>query len=149
MCRTISKPVATAREAVVRLIHEELLEIGGERAKRMKHALVVHTREGGYKFFATDMERVGARRRASSVHQVSARAGTIPTRDDIPGRFSTRYLRRREHCEVSAVPCELICGDRAIADGGQFAMQEVNWRAMLRRRNARRSGRTGCLCCHP
>src|SRR5215470_9514927 len=72
-------------------------------------------------FFATDMERVGARRRAASVHQVSARASTIPTRDDIPGRFSTRYLRRREHREVSAVPCELICSDRAIADGGQFA----------------------------
>ena len=54
----------SSREAVVRLIHEaKLLEIGGERAKRMKHALVVHAREGGYKFFATDMERVEAMER--------------------------------------------------------------------------------------
>ena len=53
-----------AQTAVVRLIHEaKLLEIGGERAKRMKHALVVHAREGGYKFFATDMERVEAMER--------------------------------------------------------------------------------------
>jgi len=41
----------SSREAVVRLIREaKLLEIGGERAKRMKHALVVHAREGGCKF---------------------------------------------------------------------------------------------------
>ena len=47
--------------AVIRLIREaKLLEIGGERAKRMKHALVVHAREGGCKFFATDMEKVEA-----------------------------------------------------------------------------------------
>jgi hypothetical protein len=49
----------SSRKAVVRLIREaKLLEIGGERAKRMKHALVVHAREGGCKFFATDMEKV-------------------------------------------------------------------------------------------
>ena len=54
----------SSREAVVRLIHEaKLLEIGGERAKRMKHALVVHAREGGCKLFATDMERVEAMER--------------------------------------------------------------------------------------
>src|SRR6266446_403134 len=52
------------RKAVVRLIREaKPLEIGGERAKRMKHALVVHAREGGCKFFATDMERVEAMER--------------------------------------------------------------------------------------
>jgi hypothetical protein len=51
----------SSRKAVVRLIREaRLLEIGGERAKRMKHALVVHPREGGCKLFATDMERVKA-----------------------------------------------------------------------------------------
>src|SRR5450631_1405777 len=64
----------------------------------------------------------------------SARAGTIPTSNDIPGRFSTHFLRWREHCQVSAIPCELICGDRTIADGGQFATQELNWCAMFRRR---------------
>ena len=54
----------SSRKAVVRLIREaKLLEIGGERAKRMKHALVVHAREGGCKFFATDMERVEAMER--------------------------------------------------------------------------------------
>jgi hypothetical protein len=54
----------SSREAVARLIHEaKLLEIGGERAKRMKHALVVHAREGGYKLFATDMEKVEAMER--------------------------------------------------------------------------------------
>ena len=54
----------SSRKAVIRLIHEaKLLEIGGERAKRMKHALVVHAREGGCKFFATDMERVEAMER--------------------------------------------------------------------------------------
>jgi hypothetical protein len=54
----------SAREAVIRLIHEaRLLEIGGQRAKRMKHALVVHAREGGCKLFATDMERVEAMER--------------------------------------------------------------------------------------
>jgi len=54
----------SSREAVVRLIREaKLLEIGGERAKRMKHALVVHAREGGCKLFATDMERVEAMER--------------------------------------------------------------------------------------
>src|SRR5215475_14740026 len=54
----------SSREAVVRLIREaRLLEIGGERAKRMKHALVVHAREGGCKLFATDMERVNAMER--------------------------------------------------------------------------------------
>jgi hypothetical protein len=51
----------SSRKDVVRLIREaRLLEIGGERAKRMKHALVVHAREGGCKLFATDMERVKA-----------------------------------------------------------------------------------------
>ena len=64
----------------------------------------------------------------------SARAGTIPTSNDIPGRFSTRSLRWREHRQVSAAPCELMCGDRSIADGGQFATQELYWRAMFRRR---------------
>ena len=54
----------SSREAVVRLIREaKLLEIGGERAKRMKHALIVHAREGGCKLFATDMERVEAMER--------------------------------------------------------------------------------------
>src|SRR6266566_3539942 len=54
----------SSRKAAVRLIREaKLLEIGGERAKRMKHALVVHAREGGCKFFATDMERVEAMER--------------------------------------------------------------------------------------
>src|SRR5215475_10960395 len=54
----------SSRKDVVRLIREaKLLEIGGERAKRMKHALVVHAREGGHKFFATDMERVEAMER--------------------------------------------------------------------------------------
>jgi len=54
----------TSRETVVRLIREaKLLEIGGEHAKRMKHALVVHAREGGCKLFATDMERVEAMER--------------------------------------------------------------------------------------
>jgi hypothetical protein len=54
----------SSREAVVRLIREaNLLEIGGERAKRMKHALVVHAREGGCKFFATDMDMVEAMER--------------------------------------------------------------------------------------
>jgi hypothetical protein len=54
----------SSRNAVVRLIREaRLLEIGGERAKRMKHAPVVHAREGGCKFFATDMQRVHAMER--------------------------------------------------------------------------------------
>ena len=54
----------SSREAVIRLIREaKLLEIGSERAKRMKHALVVHAREGGCKLFATDMERVEAMER--------------------------------------------------------------------------------------
>ena len=54
----------SSRKAVVRLIREaRLLEIGGERAKRMRHALVVHAREGGCKLFATDMERVEAMER--------------------------------------------------------------------------------------
>src|SRR5262245_31497413 len=61
------------------------------------------------------------------------RAGTISTRNDISRSFSARSLRRGEDRQVSAVPCEIICGDRAIADGGQFATQELNWRAMLRR----------------
>jgi hypothetical protein len=50
-----------SRSAVVRLIREaRRLEIGGERAKRMRHALVVHAREGGCKLFATDTEKVKA-----------------------------------------------------------------------------------------
>jgi hypothetical protein len=54
----------SSREDVVRIIREaKLLEIGGERAKRMKHALVVHARGGGYKLFATDMEKVEAMER--------------------------------------------------------------------------------------
>ena len=54
----------SSRKDVVRLIREaRLLEIGGERAKRMKHALVVHAREGGCKLFATDMEKVKAMER--------------------------------------------------------------------------------------
>jgi hypothetical protein len=54
----------SSRKAVVRLIREaRLLEIGGGRAKRMKHALVVHACEGGCKLFATDMERVEAMER--------------------------------------------------------------------------------------
>src|SRR5215467_5458765 len=44
-----------SRKDVVQLIREaRLLEIGGERAKRVKHALVVHAREGGCNLFATD-----------------------------------------------------------------------------------------------
>ena len=54
----------SSRKDVVRLIREaKLLEIGGERAKRIKHALVVHAREGGCKLFATDTERVKAMER--------------------------------------------------------------------------------------
>ena len=54
----------SSREAVVRLIREaRLLEIGGERAKRVKRALVVHAGEGGCKLFATDTERVEAMER--------------------------------------------------------------------------------------
>jgi hypothetical protein len=54
----------SSRKAVVRLIREaKLIEIGDEHAKRMKHALVVHAREGGCKLFATDMERVEAMER--------------------------------------------------------------------------------------
>ena len=63
----------SSRKDVVRLIREaRLLEIGGERAKRMKHALVVHAREGGCKLFATDMERVEAIERQLT-------AGTTPS----------------------------------------------------------------------
>lgn len=65
---------------------------------------------------------------------VSASVGRIRTSNDIAGRFSSRYVRRREYRQISSVPCELICDDLAIADGGQFAAQEINWRAMLRRR---------------
>jgi hypothetical protein len=64
----------------------------------------------------------------------SASAGAIRTSNDIPGRFSTRLLRWRERGEVFAIACELIRGDLAIANGGQFATQELNWRAILRRR---------------
>jgi hypothetical protein len=38
----------------------------------MKHALVVHAREGGYKLFATDMERVKAMERR-------LKSGTTPS----------------------------------------------------------------------
>ncbi|MDA9489731.1 hypothetical protein XI08_11455 [Bradyrhizobium sp. CCBAU 11361] len=76
--------------------------------------------------------RVSLLRRAAGV--VSASAGGIPASNDVAGRFLTCYLRRREYCQVPSVPCELICGDLAIADGGQFAAQELNWRAVLRRR---------------
>jgi hypothetical protein len=49
----------SSRKAVVRLIREaKLLEIGGERAKRMKHALVVHAREGGCKLGSTSLPRL-------------------------------------------------------------------------------------------
>lgn len=65
---------------------------------------------------------------------VSASAGRIPASNDVAGRFSTRCLRRREYGQVPSIPCELMCGDLAIADGGQFAAQELDWRAMLRRR---------------
>ena len=64
--------------------------------------------------------------------RASASAGTIPTSNDIPGRFSTRLLRCREHRQVSAIACELMCAYLAIANGGQFATQEFDWRAMLR-----------------
>ena len=67
----------SSRQAVIRLIREaKLLEIGGERAKQMKHALVVHAREGGCKFFATDMEKVEAmeRRLAGTTAGASAAA---------------------------------------------------------------------------
>ena len=63
---------------------------------------------------------------------VSASAGRIPTSNDITRRFSNRYLRWREYGQISSVPCELICSDLAIADGGQFAAQEFNWGAMFR-----------------
>src|SRR5207253_1509462 len=64
----------------------------------------------------------------------SASAATIPTGNDIPGRLSTRLLRWRENREVSTIARELIGGDLAIANGGQFATQERNRRAMFRRR---------------
>lgn len=65
----------SSREDVVRLIREaKLLEIGGDRAKRMKHGLVVYAREGGCKFFATDMEKVEAMER-----QLAERRPSEPT----------------------------------------------------------------------
>jgi hypothetical protein len=48
------------KNALRRIREAKLIEIGGERAKRMKHALIVYAREGGYTFFATDMEKVEA-----------------------------------------------------------------------------------------
>jgi hypothetical protein len=48
------------KHALRRIRDAKLIEIGGERAKRMKHALIVYAREGGYTFFATDMEKVEA-----------------------------------------------------------------------------------------
>src|SRR5437763_4763402 len=68
----------------------------------------------------------------AGLHQGSASAETIWTRNNIAGRFSTRFLRCREHRQVSAIASELICGDLAIANRGQFAPQEFNWRAVLR-----------------
>jgi hypothetical protein len=54
----------TSRKLALRRIHEaKMLEIGGERCRAMKHALVVHACEGGYTFFATDMEKVEAMER--------------------------------------------------------------------------------------
>ena len=70
-----------SRKDVVQLIREaRLLEIGGERAKRVKHALVVHAREGGCKLFATDMERVKAmeRRLTSGTMTSEPQAPTQP-----------------------------------------------------------------------
>jgi hypothetical protein len=50
-----------SRKTALRRIRDaKLIELGGERAKRMKHALVVYAREGGYTIFATDMEKVEA-----------------------------------------------------------------------------------------
>jgi hypothetical protein len=48
------------KNALRRIRDAKLIEIGGERAKRIKHALVVHAREGGCTLFATDMEKVEA-----------------------------------------------------------------------------------------
>ena len=59
------------------------------------------------------------------------RAGTIFTGNDIPGRLSIFLIRRGEDSEVSAIACELICGDLAITDGARFATQLLNWRAMF------------------
>ena len=52
--------VRVFEHALRRIRDAKLIEIGGERAKRMKHALIVYAREGGYTFFATDMEKVEA-----------------------------------------------------------------------------------------
>ncbi|MDA9544682.1 hypothetical protein ACM43_08945 [Bradyrhizobium sp. CCBAU 45321] len=65
---------------------------------------------------------------------MSTSTGRIRASNDVARRFSSRQLRRREYCEVSSVPCELISGDLAIVEGGQLAAQELNWRAMLRGR---------------
>src|ERR1700751_6066193 len=64
----------------------------------------------------------------------STGAGTIPARNDILRRFPPRFVRWREHRQISAISCELGYGDLAIANGGEFATQELDRRAMLRRR---------------
>ena len=58
-------------------------------------------------------------------------AGPIATRNDIPGRSSTGFLRWREHRQVSAIARQLICSYFPISNGGQLATQELDWRAML------------------
>ena len=67
----------SSRKNVLRRIRDaKLIEIGGERARRMKHALVVYAREGGYTYFATDMEKVEAleqRRFGTAVVRVAGR----------------------------------------------------------------------------
>jgi hypothetical protein len=52
--------------------------------------------------------------------------------NDVPGELSAGFVRWRKHCQVSAIVCELMRGDLAIADGGQFVTQQLNRRTMLR-----------------
>ena len=61
-------------------------------------------------------------------------ACAVSAGNDFSRRFPFRFRRRRNHRQISAIACELMRGDLAIADGGQFATQELNRRTMLRRR---------------
>ena len=56
----------------------------------------------------------------AGLHQGSASAETIWTRNNISGRFSTRFLRCREHRQVSAIASDAngntyVTGSRAVA----------------------------------
>ena len=64
---------------------------------------------------------------------VSASAGRIAQATISRGDFRAATSGGENTASI-LVPCELICGNLAIADGGQLATQELNWRAMLRRR---------------